>query len=304
MIRKILLSLFLFKVVLTFQEDYCEMSAEHSKKSLKEMIRAEISSHESEKYILSLVMGTNLESRVKSLSRDEFENIKSKTENRVNEILSQFKRNLENQIESLIPKNVKSEVKNYLNDNLEGKVNGLLLRLLPSLLPPLIKGEMLERLASLSGVDLLMREHKGQIEHLLSEYKNNLVEMLKQEAEFNSQQRMIQMGQIKNMTETSIQDFSVRIQSLTADIINQLVDTNGGTVLQNFVAKLQAHNNQHFIQLSSAIKTDVIALQTSQQIQALELIKLQSSLYWQGWLNVVIMIGVGGLVIMKIRDHY
>lgn len=267
---------------------------------LKALIRQEIRNSDYETYIIQLLTGTGLESRVKSLVQDQASTLKSKVEDRVASQLRDFRDSIKDQVRAVAPKEARDEVKTYLSDHLESEINKLLLKLLPALLPAMVKAEMLERVQSMSGVELLLKEHSAKVN-----------ERLEAEYQYLQQQRLVQLAKIKELTDTSAADFAQQAQATANAVVSSLIGSNG-SIIKGFSDQLATDNRNRFDQLQAKVDTALqnylrISEQSSRENreiqlrQAKEITSLQSSLGWAWGLNICTILVFGVVLTIKLK---
>lgn len=281
---------FLLLTVIAASADISTMTTPLTPEQLKFLIRQEIRNEDYESYIVQLLTGTGLETRVKSLVQARTEPFKTKMEEKVETRLKDFRENIRDQVKGLVPREAREEIRTYLHDHLEQEVNRLLSKLLPTLLPSLVKAEMLERVQSLSGVELLLKEHSAKVnERLEGEYR------------YLEQQRLLQLAKIKELTDIAAADFTNQANAVATSIVNSLVSSNG-SIIKGFSDSLAAENGRRFEKLQRDVDIRLMESRKVQLEQAREITSLHSGLSWAWNVNLAIIVAMGTLVFLKFKQ--
>lgn len=151
-----------------------------------------------------------------------------------NDFESRVRRMIQDELKHRIP----IEVANYLASHLESRVKSELLSALPNLITPMVHAKVIEKLASLTGVENILTEHKQQIQSLLND---NYAEFLNQR---NTQQTELTEARKKHS-----KIFNDAAEETAANIVKRLVsDPNSaeGQILRGFKEDLKRANQANF----------------------------------------------------------
>ena len=195
-----------------------------SKEDVTRIVNEQLRNREFERYITSLMQGTDLESRI----RDS-----------VSRVVKQY-----------LSEHVAKSVDEYARSQLPDKIRLCILDQLPKTLPPLIKGEILERLGNLNGVANMLHEFKQQIHSEMTGLHNEV------QAEFA--QHRTQLQGIRNQ---QAETFNREVAATAASVVQGLVGTNG-QVNSGFRDELARQNNEQFTSLRTQNQHHLMELNT------------------------------------------
>jgi len=220
---------------------------EVTSEEVRRIVKEEMRNRDYDNYIISLITRTDLDSRVRDL----------------------VDRNLKGTVQLSTEKAVNDYNKNHLPDKIRSNLTEMLQKLLPSM----IKGEILEKLGNLSGVENLMSEYRGQIQ----------LELQQQAHDFRKAMTD-QLSQISGIRERQIHEFNIQARQLATDLVRELVASNG-LVIQGFKEELARQNLDNFNRVKNENTQDVVKLKDKYK-------RLEESLSSQKWVNTGLGLGL------------
>jgi len=222
---------------------------------VRQIVRDEMRNREYDNYIISLITRTDLDSRVRDL----------------------VERNLKSVVDQCVGKAISDYNKYYLPD----KIRSNLTTMMKELLPTMIKGEILEKLGHLSGINTIMEEYRTGIQSELHQQTQSFYQTMTE-----------QLQQISGIRDRQIQEFNIQARQLAVNLVKELVASNGN-VIQGFKDELARQNLANFITTKTDAMGDITRLKEKCK-------RLEESLSTQQWISVGLTFGLLSCVSMVV----
>jgi hypothetical protein len=136
-------------------------------------------------------------------------------------------------------------VNNHLPKSVSPIVKSTVHEVLATAVPPLVKGELYERISTLSGVETLMKEHKEQIQEMLNKISDKFYHLWTD-----------QLESLKSMKTVQYEEFSRDLKLLIDATLKKMVGDNG-SILQAFKDELAARNATNFKSFSERMESQM-----------------------------------------------